>query len=139
MALKKSCKCFWLTEPLGQPKTVVVFVRCQFCTSESHWLALNIFCLSDGCKRLIKNILILFEFFILSKFSTGYSNVQAHSDSSNTFRIRLSKLKKNRYVWFEFVVEKLCTVRHSWCPRTVNHQKGCRKRVSFSYRLMTLK
>lgn len=98
MALKKSCKCFRLAEPLGQPKTVVVFVRCQFSTSESHRLALDIFCLSDRHKRLIKNILILFEFFVLSVFSTGYFNAQARSDSSNMFRIklfRLSKLKEN--------------------------------------------
>jgi len=42
---------------------------------------------------------ILFEFFILSVFSTGYFNVQVHSKSSNTFRInlfRLSMLKENQ-------------------------------------------
>lgn len=96
MDLKKSCKCFRLAEPLGQPKTVVVIVQCQFSTNESHQLTLDIFCLSDGHKRLIKNILILLEFLSIS--STGYFNVQAQSDSSNTFRIklfRLSKLKEN--------------------------------------------
>lgn len=89
MALKKSRKCFRLSELLGQPKMVVVFMQCQFFTSESHQLALDIFGLGDRRKRLIKNILILFEFFILSIFSTGYFNVQAPSHSSNTFRIYL--------------------------------------------------
>lgn len=87
MALKKCCKCFRLTEPLSQPKAVVVFMQCQFSTSESHQLSLDIFGLSDRCKGLIKNILILCEFFILSIFSTGHSDIQSYSGSSNTFRI----------------------------------------------------
>lgn len=81
------CKCLRLTEPLGQPKPVVIFMQCQYFTSESHQLASGIFCLGERRKRLMKIMLILFEFFILSIFSTGYFNVQVRSDSSNTFRI----------------------------------------------------